>query len=70
LDDELTGLTSGLTNESVTSLANMELKQIKAITSHLNNHIDETLQKISSPKVIDQSINYHLNRIWSDRPMW
>ena len=40
----------------MTSLAKMELKQIKAITRHLNNHIDETLQKIQpeGDRLIDQ----------------
>ena len=40
----------------------MELKQIKAITSHLNNHIDETLQKIQ------QRLKDHIDELCGSRP--
>eukprot|EP00435_Cladocopium_sp_Y103_P050026 s1483_g15.t1 len=44
--NELARLTAGLTQDGLTSMANVELKQIKAVSSQLNNHIDEALQEI------------------------
>eukprot|EP00435_Cladocopium_sp_Y103_P019546 s4719_g4.t1 len=46
LEDELARLTASLTQDGLTSVANVELKQIKAVSSHLNNHIDDALQEI------------------------